>query len=309
MKLTALKAAGKLLREALDAMAASSNASGRASWSIRPPAELPKPSLRRGPAARHPRSPPDRRSSVMGANSCRAASCSSPPVNAKGGVSRRRRIDSMSAAWCRIASELCCMCNSRREMRAPTSSLTGGASEGEPSWEADIVVVCACGAHGKVSCRQYLHYGTGPHTTGSRRACGCRGVLENEAVLHGQQRSDRPSMGVGGQPHSPPGLVRISPPRPHRPMDACTHSSTKVQVARARTSTGQHRTRMPRARGSQDATPAPLLGAPSGMRAMARGAASADPRGSCHQPRRYHVSPAMHGSAGLLPRKTLHAVT
>jgi hypothetical protein len=37
---------------------------------------------------------------------------------------------------------------------------------------------------------------------------------------------------------------------------------------------------------------APMLGAPSGMRAMARGAASADPRGSCHQPRRYHVSPA-----------------
>jgi hypothetical protein len=77
------------------------------------------------------------------------------------------------------------MCISRREMRAPTSSLTGGASEGEPALEADIVVVCACGAHGKVSCRQYLHYGTGPHTTGSRRACGCRGVLENEAVLHG----------------------------------------------------------------------------------------------------------------------------
>ena len=44
-------------------------------------------------------------------------------------------------------------------------------------------------------------------------------------------------MGVGGQSHSPPGLVHISPPRPHRPMDACTHSSTKVQVARARTST------------------------------------------------------------------------
>ena len=91
-------------------------------------------------------------------------------------------------------------------------------------------------------------------------------------------------MGVEGQSHSPLGLVHISPPRPHRPMDACTHSSTKVQVARARTSTGQHRTRTPRALGSQDATPAPLPGAPSGMRAMARGAASADPRGSCHQP-------------------------
>ena len=32
-------------------------------------------------------------------------------------------------------------------------------------------------------------------------------------------------------------------------MDACKHSSTKVQVARARTSTGQHRTRTPRALG------------------------------------------------------------
>ena len=60
-------------------------------------------------------------------------------------------------------------------------------------------------------------------------------------------------------------------------MDACKHSSTKVQVARARTSTGQHRTRTPRALGSQDATPAPLPGAPSGMRAMARGAASQTP--------------------------------
>ena len=42
-------------------------------------------------------------------------------------------------------------------------------------------------------------------------------------------------MGVEGQSHSPLGLVHISPPRPHRPMDACTHSSTNVQVARART--------------------------------------------------------------------------
>jgi hypothetical protein len=215
----------------------------------------------------------------------------------------------MSSFWCRMASELCCMYISRREMRAAMSSLAGGASGGEPTLGADIVVVCACGAHGNVSCRQYLHYGTGPHTTGSRRACGCRGVLENEAVLHGQQRSDPPSMGVEGQSHRPLRTVHVSPPRPHGPMGACTHSSTKVQVARARTSTGQHRTRTPRARGSQDATPAPLLGAPSGMRAMARGAVSADPRGSCHQPRRYHVSPAMHGSAGLLPRKTRHAVT
>jgi hypothetical protein len=139
MKLTELKASGKLLREALDAMAAPSNASGRASCRV------DTPSRRAAEAIAAPRSrrtssafPPDRRSSVMGANSCRAASCSSPPVNAKGSVARRRRIDSMSSAWCRIASKLCCMCNSRREMRAPKSSLTGGASEGEPSLEADM---------------------------------------------------------------------------------------------------------------------------------------------------------------------------
>jgi hypothetical protein len=40
-------------------------------------------------------------------------------------------------------------------------------------------------------------------------------------------------------------------------MDACKHSSTKVQVARARTSTGQHRTRTPRALGRQGADPLP----------------------------------------------------
>jgi hypothetical protein len=91
-------------------------------------------------------------------------------------------------------------------------------------------------------------------------------------------------------------------------MDACKHSSTKVQVARARTSTGQHCTRTPRALGSQDATPAPLPGAPLGMRAMARGAASADPRGSCHQPRRYHVSPAKWLRRPILRRRTRHAV-
>ena len=68
-------------------------------------------------------------------------------------------------------------------------------------------------------------------------------------------------MGVEGQSHSPLGLVHISPPRPHRPMDACTHSSTNVQVARAQTR--YHATLHTRAtaRGSQDATPAPLLGA------------------------------------------------
>jgi hypothetical protein len=53
---------------------------------------------------------------------------------------------------------------------------------------------------------------------------------------------------------------------------------------------------------------APMLGAPSGMRAMARGAASADPRGSCHQPRRYHVSPAKWLRRPILRGRTRHAV-
>jgi hypothetical protein len=193
MKLTELKASGKLPRETLDVMAASSNASGRTSCRVDTPSRraadaIAAPRSRRTSSA----SPLDCRSSVMGANSRTAASCSSPLADAKRGASRRRRIDSetlvsvaMSSAWCRIASEFCCMCISRREMRAPMSSLTWGASEGEPAWGADIVVVCACGAHGKVRCRHYLHYGTGPHATGSRRARGCRGVLENEAVLHG----------------------------------------------------------------------------------------------------------------------------
>ena len=116
-------------------------------------------------------------------------------------------------------------------------------------------------------------------------------------------------MGVGSQPHSPPELVRISPPRP---TDPWTRANTAQPTCRLRVrgpGTAQRCTRMPRACGSQDATPAPLLDAHSGTRAMARGAVSADPRGSCHQPRRYHVSPATHGSAGLLPRKTRHAVT
>jgi hypothetical protein len=116
-------------------------------------------------------------------------------------------------------------------------------------------------------------------------------------------------MGVGSQPHSPPELVRISPPRP---TDPWTRANTAQPTCRLRVrgpGTAQRCTRMPRACGSQDATPAPLLDAHSGTRAMARGAVSADPRGSCHQPRRYHVSPATHGSAGLLPQKTRHAVT
>jgi hypothetical protein len=115
-------------------------------------------------------------------------------------------------------------------------------------------------------------------------------------------------MGVESQSRRPLRTVHISPPRPHGPMGACTHGSTKVQVARARTSTGQHSTRTPRARGSQDATPAPLLGASSGMRAMARGAVSADPRGSCHQPRRYHVSPAKWLRRPIFRGRTRHAV-
>ena len=91
-------------------------------------------------------------------------------------------------------------------------------------------------------------------------------------------------------------------------MGVCTHSSTNVQVARAQTR--YHATLHTRAtaRGSQDATPAPLLGA---YRARQRW---------CGE--RYRQTPGDHatnlgatmlvllnGSAGLLLRKTRHAVT
>ena len=116
-------------------------------------------------------------------------------------------------------------------------------------------------------------------------------------------------MGVGSQPHSPPELVRISPPRP---TDPWTRANTapprcRLPVRGPRPGNTAHARRAPSAAGRRPTAPMP--GAPSGMRAMAKGAASADPRGSCHQPRRYHVSPATHGSAGLLPQKTRHAVT
>ena len=115
-------------------------------------------------------------------------------------------------------------------------------------------------------------------------------------------------MGVGSQPHSPPELVRISPPRP---TDPWTRANTAQPTCRLRVrgpGTAQRCTRMPRACGSQDATPAPLLDAHSGTRAMARGAVSADPRGSCHQPRRYHVSPAKWLRRPILRGRTRHAV-
>jgi hypothetical protein len=115
-------------------------------------------------------------------------------------------------------------------------------------------------------------------------------------------------MGVEGQSGRPLLTVHISPPRPHRPMGACTHCSTKVQVALAQTSTRQHSTRTTRTRGSQDTTPAPLLGAPSGMRSMAQGVVSADPRGSCHQPTCYHVSPAKWLRRPIFRRRTRHVV-
>ncbi len=88
----------------------------------------------------------------------------------------------------------------------------------------------------------------------------------------------------------------------------CGTVDSRTTVARARTSTGQHSTRTPCARGSQDATPAPLLGAPSGMQSMARGEVSADPRGSCHQPLRYHVSPAKWLRLPIFRGRTRHAV-
>lgn len=99
-------------------------------------------------------------------------------------------------------------------------------------------------------------------------------------------------MGVGSQPHSPPELVRISPPRP---TDPWTRANTapprcRLPVRGPRPGNTAHARRAPSAAGRRPTAPMP--GAPSGMRAMARGAASADPRGSCHQPRRYHVSPA-----------------
>ena len=126
--------------------------------------------------------------------------------------------------------------------------------------------------------------------------------------MHGQQRSDPPSMGVEGQSHSPPG-PSTSPP--HGPTDPWTLAHTAPPTCRLRVrgpGTAQRCTRMPRACGSQDATPAPLLDAHSGTRAMARGAVSADPRGSCHQPLRYHVSPAKWLRRPILRRRTRHAV-
>jgi hypothetical protein len=89
MKLTESKAPGKVRRETLDAMAAASNASGRASCRADTPSRraaeaIAAPRSRRTSSA----SPPDRRSSVMGANSRIAASCSSPPADDKRGVSR-----------------------------------------------------------------------------------------------------------------------------------------------------------------------------------------------------------------------------
>ena len=99
---------------------------------------------------------------------------------------------------------------------------------------------------------------------------------------------------------------------PHGPTDPWTRANTAQPTCRLRVrgpGTAQHCTRTPRACGSQDATPAPLLDAHSGTRAMARGAVSADPRGSCHQPRRYHVSPAKWLRRPILRGGTRHAVT
>ena len=98
---------------------------------------------------------------------------------------------------------------------------------------------------------------------------------------------------------------------PHGPTDPWTRAHTAPPTCRLRVrgpGTAQRCTRMLSARGSQDATPAPLLGAHSGTRAMARGAVSADPRGSCHQPRRYHVSPAKWLRRPILRGRTRHAV-
>jgi len=168
-----------------------------------------------------------------------------------------------------------------------------------------------CGAHGKVSCRQYLHYGTGPYATGSRRARGCRGVLENEAVLHGQHAAVS-RLRAGGVGHEPSRTVPFAP-RPHRPTDACTYSSINMQVARKRTSPARparaHRAglrvrtrRNPRLRFWSAHSWCASDGVGSGM--------GRPSWGSCHQPRRYHVSPATRGSARpTSSEEPSHAVT
>jgi hypothetical protein len=117
-------------------------------------------------------------------------------------------------------------------------------------------------------------------------------------------------MGVRDQSRRP--LGRSTSP-PHCPTDPWARAHTDRPTCRFRGLCLNHATR-------QHACRAPcgnsgLRGLSRcwvcrrGIREMALGTESADPRGSCHQPRRYHVSPATHGSAGPLPRKTRHAVT
>jgi len=96
------------------------------------------------------------------------------------------------------------------------------------------------------------------------------------------------------------GVSHIAPPGwstspPHGPTDPWTRANTapprcRLPVRGPQPGNTAHARRAPSAAGRRPTAPMP--GAPSGMRAMAQGAASADPRGSCHQPRRYHVSPA-----------------
>ena len=107
-------------------------------------------------------------------------------------------------------------------------------------------------------------------------------------------------MGVRDQSRRP--LGRSTSP-PHCPTDPWARAHTDRPTCRFRGLCLNHATR-------QHACRAPcgnsgLRGLSRcwvcrrGIREMALGTESADPRGSCHQPRLYHVSPATHCSAGL----------
>ena len=114
------------------------------------------------------------------------------------------------------------------------------------------------------------------------------GVLENETALHGQQRRDRhpwnwrvSDIALSDGPLLPP-----TAPRTHGRVHTQLHQRAGCACADPVPRNVAHACRGPRKSG-RDACP--VAGRASGTPAMARGAVSADPRGSCHQPRRYHV--------------------
>ena len=94
---------------------------------------------------------------------------------------------------------------------------------------------------------------------------------------------------------APPGWS-TSPP--HGPTDPWTRAHTAQPTCRLRgrgprPRNGAH-ARRDCPRGCRTQPLSPHMGAHSGTRVMELGAEWADPRGSCHQPSRYHVSPATH---------------